>query len=132
MRIIIATLSIIFALGVLAVSFVNYTESVSFHLLPDMPDYTYPNTPVSWVIFLSAVAGFVFTGIIAMLEGSKTRLSNAQLRAQVQRLQQEVTALKRPSTELNLDDNEIPQASIADEMEDTALTGPGESGPSSI
>jgi hypothetical protein len=101
MRIVIATLSILFAACVVTVSVVN-PDRVTVRLWPDAPQYVYPDTPVSWVIFFSAFAGFVFTGIIAVLEGSKTRLSNARLRAQIRRLQQEIETLRRPSLDLTL------------------------------
>lgn len=100
MRIIIVTLSILFAFCVLAVSLFNYVP-VTVQLWPATPEYTY-NTFVSWVIFFSAVAGIVFTGIIAILEGSKIRLSNARLRAQIRKLQQEIDTLRRPSLELDV------------------------------
>ena len=96
MRIVIATLSILFAASVVTIALMN-PERVTVVLWPDMPEYAYANTPISWVIFFSALAGFVFTGIIAVLEGSKTRLSNARLRSQLKRLQQEVEMLRRPS-----------------------------------
>ena len=96
MRIVIATLSILFAGSILVICSLN-TMPVKVVLWPDMPEYIYENTPVSWVIFFSALAGFIFTGIIAVLEGSKTRLSNARLRSQLKRLQQEVEMLRRPS-----------------------------------
>ncbi len=96
MRIVIAALSILFAASVVIIALIN-PEPVTVVLWPGMAEYTYPNTPVSWVIFFSAFAGFVFTGIIAVLEGSKTRLSNSRLKAQVKRLQQEVDLLHRPS-----------------------------------
>lgn len=100
MRIVIATLSILFAVCVVIVSLVN-TDPVTVRLWPDSPEYTYPDTKMSWVIFFSAVSGIVFTGIIAIIEGSKIRLSNARLRGQVRRLQQEVETLKRPSLEFD-------------------------------
>lgn len=99
MRIVIATLSILFAASIVTVSLINH-DPVTVRLWPNMPEYTFPDTQISWVIFFSAFAGFVFTGIIAVLEGSKTRLSNARLRAQVRRLQNEVDTLKRPSLDL--------------------------------
>jgi hypothetical protein len=95
MRILIATLSMLFVACVVIVGIVNYSELVTVRLWPDSPEYTYPSTPVSWVIFFSALAGFVFAGIVAMLEGGKTRLSNARLRAQVRRMQTEIDDLKR-------------------------------------
>src|SRR6058998_638491 len=99
MRIVIATLTILFAACIFVVAIMN-PEPVTVRLWPDTPQYTYPNTAVGWVIFFSAFAGFVFTGIIAVLEGSKTRLSNARLRAQVRRLQQEIETLLRPPIDL--------------------------------
>lgn len=95
MRILIATLSIVFAACVIVVAFINSAERVTVKLWPESADYIYPGTSVSWVIFFSAFAGIVFMGIIAILEGSKTRLSNARLRAQIRRLQQELATLKR-------------------------------------
>ena len=99
MRIVIATLSILFAVAVVGVALMN-PEPITLVLWPGDPQYSYPDTPVSAVIFLSAFAGFVFTGIIAILEGGKTRLANRRLRAQSRRLQQELEALRRPSLDL--------------------------------
>ena len=96
MRIVIAALSILFSVFIIALALIN-TEKITVQLWPHTPEYTYPETPVSAVIFLSAFAGFLFTGIVAVLEGSKTRLSNARLRAHVRRLQQEIETLRRPS-----------------------------------
>ena len=95
MRIVIATLSVVFAACVIGVTILNYAERVTVRFWPNSPGYVYPETPVSWVIFYSVLAGFVFAGIIAILEGSKTRLSNARLRTQVRKLQQELTALRQ-------------------------------------
>jgi hypothetical protein len=100
MRIVISTLSILFAAMVIIVSIINYTEHVTVKLWPDQVQYTYADTSVSWVIFFSAFAGSLFMGIIAVLEGSKTRLSNARLKTQVRRLQQEIQTLKRQPGEV--------------------------------
>lgn len=101
MRILIATLSVLFAACVILVSWMN-RDPVTVILWPDSPEYTYPNTQVSWVIFWSAFAGAVFMGIVALLEGSKIRFSNARLKAQVRKLQQEIEILRRPSLDLLL------------------------------
>src|SRR5213594_843495 len=98
MRIVIATLSVVFAACVIGVTILNYAERVTVRFWPNSPEYVYPDTPVSWVIFFSALAGFIFAGLIAILEGSKTRLSNARLRTQVRKLQQEVTVLRHHGT----------------------------------
>ena len=100
MRIVIATLSILFAVSVVFIAAMNTTR-VEVILWPHQPEYTFPDTPVSWVIFFSALAGFVFTGIVAILEGSKIRLSNARLKAQVRKLQQEAEILRRPSLDFS-------------------------------
>jgi hypothetical protein len=97
MRIVITLLSILFGTLVIVVAIINYSQTVDVMLWPDTPEYAYPGTSVSWVIFASAFAGFCFAGIVAIMEGGRTRLSNARLRAQVRRLQQELNALKRPS-----------------------------------
>ena len=96
-------------------------EHVTVRLWPDVPEYTW-DTAVSWVIFFSAFASAVFIGIIAVLEGSKTRLSNARLRAQVRRLQQEIETLRRPSLDVTLSpphelDPASPEAGIDEEVE---------------
>jgi hypothetical protein len=95
MRILIAALTIVFAISIFLVAFINYKERVTFTLWPESPEYVYADTSVFWVVFLSAGAGCAFMGIIAVLEGSKTRLSNARLRVQVRKLQQEIVDLKR-------------------------------------
>ena len=96
MRIVIATLSILFTACILLVIVFNQ-EKVTLQLWPHTPDYTFPETPVGAVIFVSAFLGFTFSGIIFVLEGSKARLSNARLRAHIKRLQAEIDTLRRPS-----------------------------------
>ena len=80
----------------LIVAFLN-SARVTVQLWPDAPGYTFPDTPVAAVIFLSAAAGAIFACIIAVLEGSRIRLSNARLRGQIRRLQQEIETMRRPS-----------------------------------
>src|SRR5213594_3691285 len=108
MRIVIATLSILFFFCVIVVSFINYSQKVTVQLWPASPDYTY-TTAVSWVMVWSAAAGFVFTGIVAILEGSKTRLANARLRQQVRQLKQELAAAKRGAEDVPARPLEIPE-----------------------
>src|SRR5262245_33979371 len=96
MRIVYATLTIFFFACILVVAFLN-KEHVTVILWPDAPGYTFPQTPVAAVIFLSAAAGAIFACIIAVLEGSRIRLSNARLRAQIRKLQQEIETMRRPS-----------------------------------
>lgn len=119
MRIVIATLSIVFAALVIVVSIINYPVRVTVSLWPDLPQYTFTDVSVSWVIFASAFAGSLFMGIIAILEGSKIRLSNARLRAQIRRLQQESAALKRrpediPEKELEVSEPPLEDAGMED------------------
>ena len=95
MRILIATLVALFLACFVIVGILNYSELVTVRLWADSPEYTYPSTPVSWVIFFSALVGFIFAGVVAMLEGGRTRVSNARLRAQVRRLQAEIEEVKR-------------------------------------
>ena len=120
MRILIATLLTLFAACVVTVMLIN-PEHVTVRLWPDVPQYTW-DTAVSWVIFFSAFASAVFIGIVAVLEGSKTRLSNARLRAQVRRLQQEIETLRRPSLDVTLSSPHepgpaSPEAGVDEEVE---------------
>jgi hypothetical protein len=100
MRIVISALAIIFAGCVLFVAVLN-PEKVLVRLWPNTPDYTFPDTPVAAVIFFSAFAGFVFTGSIFVLEGSRMRIANVRLRSHVRRLQEEVDTLRRPSLDFS-------------------------------
>ena len=56
------------------------------------------------VLLGAAFAGFVFTGIVAVLEGMKTRLDNARLNRKVRRLQQELDAIRTPALSLPSDE----------------------------
>ena len=132
MRIIIITLAVLFFSCIIAVAIMNHAETVTFHLWPDTADYTYPQIHVSWIVFFSAFAGFLSTGIIALLEGGKKGLINRRLRAQVQRLQQELTVLRRPSTDIAFDDPELPEASIEDEMDEEESSTPREPAPRGV
>ena len=96
MRIVYATLTAIFFGCIIIVAYLN-SARVTVLLWPDAPGYTYPDTPVSAVIFLSAAAGAIFACIIAVLEGFRIRLANARLRAQIKRLHQEIEAMRRPA-----------------------------------
>lgn len=96
MRIVYATLTIFFFMCIAGVAFLN-TERVTVYLWPDAPGYTFTDTPVAAVIFLSAAAGAIFACIIAVLEGSRIRLANARLRGQIRRLQQDIETMRRPS-----------------------------------
>jgi len=96
MRIVYATLTGLFFACILIVAFLNPAR-VTVMLWPDAPGYTYPDTPVSAVIFFSAAAGAIFACIIAVLEGFRIRLSNSRLRAQIKRLHQEIETMRRPS-----------------------------------
>ena len=117
MRIVIAMLSILFAASIVFIAAMNTTR-IEVILWPQQPEYTFPETPVSWVIFFSALAGFVFTGIVAILEGSKIRLSNARLRAQVKKLQQEVEILRRPSLDFSRAPQPPPEMTESEPAED--------------
>jgi hypothetical protein len=100
MRIVIAMLSILFCASVAMVVLMN-PEPVNVVLWPSDPEYFFPGTPVSWVIFFSAAAGAVFTGIIAVLEGAKTRLACSRMKSQIKKLQQEIEVLRRPSLDFS-------------------------------
>jgi uncharacterized integral membrane protein len=96
MRIIYATLTVFFFACIVIVAGLN-TERVTVRLWADAPGYTFPETPVTAVIFLSAASGAIFACIIAVLEGSRIRLSNARLRSQIRRLQGELDSMRRPA-----------------------------------
>jgi len=96
MRIVYATLTVLFFGCILIVAYLN-SARVTVTLWPDAPGYTYPETPVSAVIFLSAAAGAIFACIIAVLEGFRIRLANARLRAQIKKLHQQIESMRRPA-----------------------------------
>lgn len=99
MRIVYATLTGLFFACIIVVAFLNPAR-VNVSLWPDAPGFTYPDTPVSAVIFLSAAAGAIFACIIAVLEGFRIRLTNSRLRAQIKRLHQEIETLRHPAVDV--------------------------------
>jgi uncharacterized integral membrane protein len=96
MRIVYALLTAVFFACIVIVALLN-PEHVTVKLWEDAPGYTFPETPVAAVIFISAAAGAIFACIIAVLEGSRIRLANARLRAQIRKLQQQIETMRRPS-----------------------------------
>lgn len=100
MRIVISTLFLTFATIVIIVALMN-PERVTLVLWPGAADYTYAETPVGWIIFLSASAGAFFMGIVALIEGAHSRLTIRRLRVQTRKLQSEVETLRRPSLDFS-------------------------------
>src|SRR4030095_11403247 len=99
MRIVYATLTGLFFACIIVVAFLKPAR-VTVMLWPDPPGHTYPEPPVSAVIFLSAASGAIFGCIIAVLEGFRIRLANSRLRAQIRKLHQEIETMRRPPVDL--------------------------------
>jgi len=113
MRVLIWILAILFASAIIGLFLMNATENVTLRLWFDDPAYEFHNAPLGAVLFASAFVGFLFTGIVAVLEGIKTRLDNSRLSRKVQRLQRELDAIKTPSLVLppdEPDEAELPEA----------------------
>ena len=104
MRALIALLTVLFTVAVLGVTVMNASETVTLRLWWDDPQREYHDVPVGALLLGAAFAGFVFTGIVAVLEGMKTRLDNARLNRKVRRLQQELDAIRTPALSLPSDE----------------------------
>jgi uncharacterized membrane protein YbhN (UPF0104 family) len=92
MRILIALLTILFVLMLVALTLLNLHEraAFSFWFGPDEP----PDVPLSWILWGGTLSGVAFTGLIAVLEGLHLRLANGRLRRQVNHLQEELDDLR--------------------------------------
>ncbi len=54
----------------------------------------YPDVPLWGVVLLAVVAGIVYAGAIALVEGATIRVANSRLEREVRRLETELTYLR--------------------------------------
>jgi uncharacterized membrane protein YciS (DUF1049 family) len=100
MRVLIVMLMIIFATPLIGIILMNHSETVTIRLWMDDPDYEYSEVPLGFVILAASFCGIVFTGIIAVVEGMRTRLDNARLTRRIRRLQKELDSIRTPALPL--------------------------------
>jgi len=55
---------------------------------------TYRNVHLTIVVLVSLVVGVVFTGVLALIEGASTRLTNRRLRRRLEKLETETQFLR--------------------------------------
>ena len=117
MRILILILTVLFATALIAVMLMNSGEIANVKLWND-PSYEYRDVPLGIVLFFAVFAGFVFTGVVAVIEGMRTRLDNARLQRRVRRIQQELDSIRTPAFPLQPDEGSEPAAAVeTDEIE---------------
>lgn len=59
---------------------------------------TYRNVHLTIVVLVSLVIGVVFTGVLALIEGASTRLTNRRLRRRLEKLETETQFLRTQKT----------------------------------
>lgn len=101
MRLLLVIVILALALGLITFSFVNAESRVSLTLF----NTAYPAVRLLHVVFLSVLVGVIATAIIAVAEGTGTRLNNRRLRRDIRRLETELAYLRtQPSTASNTAD----------------------------
>jgi uncharacterized integral membrane protein len=93
MRILIAVLTIAFVLLLISAALLNHQEMVRLNLGEGSGQLA-PERHLSWVLVGATLAGALFMGLVAVLEGLHMRLTNGRLRRQVQRLTDELEDLR--------------------------------------
>jgi uncharacterized integral membrane protein len=60
---------------------------------------TFRSVHLTIVVLVSLVAGVVFTGVLALIEGASTRLTNRRLRRRMEKLETEIQFLKTQASD---------------------------------
>lgn len=93
MRILIAVLTIAFVLLLISAALLNHQEMVRLNLGEGSGQLA-AERHLSWVLVGATLAGALFMGLVAVLEGLHLRLTNGRLRRQVRRLTEELEDLR--------------------------------------
>ena len=91
MRVLIAIMLILGLSALLLFVAINSSEKVAVNLFYLAPVQEYP---VSLVALVSLVLGVLFASIIGIVEGTRLRLQNRQLRGRIKRLESELRQLR--------------------------------------
>ena len=91
MRVLIAVMLILGLSALLLFVAINSSEKVSINLFFLAPVQEYP---VSLVALVSLVLGVLFASIIGIVEGTRLRLQNHQLRGRIKRLESDLRELR--------------------------------------
>jgi uncharacterized integral membrane protein len=94
MRVIITVVLTLGLVTILAFVLMNSSHLVDIRFLPGVESEEYP---VSLVVLVSLLVGVVFASIIGIVEGTRLRLQNHQLRGRIKKLETEVQTLRTGS-----------------------------------
>ncbi len=102
MRALIAILTLLFVTVVIGVMLLNASETVTLRLWWDTPGSEADSyeLPLGVVILGAIAMGFLFTGIVAIVEGLMIRLENRRLTRTIRELRRELDELRTPAIEL--------------------------------
>ncbi|GEM_PF-6153716 len=120
MRAVVFGLVAAFVVLVLWVAFANASQVVTL-------SFGFGGAPrevsLAWVILGGVLAGTIFIGVLAVIEGVVVRIDNLRLRRRVRKLEEEVADLRNMVLEAPAGD-----APRRDRLADAAGPGPGEPG----
>jgi hypothetical protein len=90
MRLLIYTVLIVFGIGFGGFVMTNLDSTVDI----TVGSTRHEGVSTIWVVAASIVVGFVLTGLIAIVEGARTRLENLRLRREMRKMENEINYLR--------------------------------------
>jgi len=90
MRLLVTVLTLLFFFSLLGFLMTNLGAQVDVVVWNE----SYPDVPVYLLVILSAFAGCLVVGIIAVAEGANIRLANRRLRKEIHQLETEINYLR--------------------------------------
>ena len=90
MRLLISIVLILFFVAMIGFLTTNLESRVDITLWST----PYPQVPTFYVVLVSFILGFVFTAIIAIAEGARSRLENRRLRREIRKQENELNFLR--------------------------------------
>jgi uncharacterized integral membrane protein len=90
MRLLISIVLILVFIGLIGFLMTNLDSKVDITLFSTQ----YTDVPTFYVVLVSLIVGFVFTAIIAIVEGARSRLENLRLRREIRKQEAELNYLR--------------------------------------